>query len=196
MISFLRRQFQKHPFSSQLIVGGSLWVAGDLISQRLTKNKDSPYDWHRVGVMAFYGTVFASPVYYLWYKNLDKFVYKHFYRRSLYSHFYKLPNQARPTNAWELVGIKLFLDQFIFDPPMLAFFFAAIHVLENDFSSSLDRLRDKFKEEFFLTYVVDICTWLPFQAVNFRFISAAMQPVAVNAFSILWNAYLSLVSHR
>jgi hypothetical protein len=116
-----RKYLRNNPFKSQVAIGGSLWFAGDLISQRISKKADASYDWKRAAIMTFYGTAIASPIYFLWYKHLDKFVYRHFANRSLRSWINRTPLPAKPVanSMWEIVGIKVFLDCFIFDPPTL-----------------------------------------------------------------------------
>lgn len=73
----------------------------------------------------FYGTAIASPIYYLWYKHLDKFVHRHFANRSIMSYLSRKPLPVKPiiNSEWEKTGIKVFLDCFIFDPPTLVFRF-------------------------------------------------------------------------
>jgi hypothetical protein len=91
-----------------------------ITTSRATKNKEDPYDWKRASIMTFYGTAIASPIYFLWYKHLDKFVYRHFANRSIRSYLSNKPPVKPVANSkWEIVGIKVFLDCFIFDPPTL-----------------------------------------------------------------------------
>jgi hypothetical protein len=60
------------PYLSQSVTAGTMWFAGDLISQKLTKNQEDAYDWKRAGVMTAFGLFLAGPLYTFWYGLLDQ----------------------------------------------------------------------------------------------------------------------------
>jgi hypothetical protein len=50
----------------------------------------------------------------------------------------------------------------------------------------MEKVMVKLREEYAVTYLIDLSCWAPFQAMNFRFVPASLQPIAVNSFSTLW----------
>ena len=75
MFQTYSRLLTKYPFSVQVATGGILWFSGDVLSQLATRKHDK-LDLDRCKNMTIYGVFIASPIYYLWYKNLDLFVSK------------------------------------------------------------------------------------------------------------------------
>ena len=94
---------------------------------------------------------------------------------------------------YRIIGFKLFVDMFVFDPIYLAFFFTATNTLER---KSWDHIKHKLKEELATTYLIDVLVWLPIQFLNFRYIPTSYQALVVQTCNIGWNAFLSFVQHR
>lgn len=89
-------------YTSQSLTAGTLWLAGDILSQRLTwpgetvplvvaadgnADTDKPVetvstttkpfglstiDWHRAAIMTSFGLFIAGPLYTFWYRLLDE----------------------------------------------------------------------------------------------------------------------------
>jgi hypothetical protein len=85
-------------YTSQSLTAGTLWFAGDILSQRLTWPQESPklslnastneeqletsdtkrpfgfssIDWGRAAIMTSFGLFIAGPLYTFWYRLLDE----------------------------------------------------------------------------------------------------------------------------
>lgn len=93
---------------------------------------------------------------------------------------------------WQIIGTKLAMDCFLFDPFYLTLFFTANGAMQG---SSWPQIWQKLKADLPHTYAVDVAVWAPIQTINFRWIPVAYQALAVQACNIGWNAYLSYVQH-
>mmetsp|Transcript_42581 Transcript_42581/g.107448 ORF Transcript_42581/g.107448 Transcript_42581/m.107448 type:complete len:235 (-) Transcript_42581:176-880(-) len=179
MIRHLRPIFQSYsrallerPYATQMLTAGTLWATGDVLAQNLEGN---PYDWQRTLRLAFFGFAFSGPLNCWWYRRLDKFT----------NHL--------AANKLKFLASKVFLDQCVFEPPHMASFFIATSLIEGH---SFEWIKEKMKEEYISTYLMDCRLWPVVQALNFYFVPLHWQALVVHSVSIGWNAYLSMVRHR
>lgn len=140
--------------------------------------------------MAIYGMAVSAPCYVLWYSSLDRL--SHFLFTSRVHHA-TASARSHILRSWKILSFKLFADMFLFDPLYLALFFTATSLIEG---RSMRVAREKLRDDFLKTYLIDVAVWLPIQAVNFRFIPVIYQPLLVQAVNVGWNAYLSFVQHH
>lgn len=94
---FYNHMLHRHKYPTQIVTGGVLWCAGDILCQGLVHaagadhsdstnethdqhSKEFAVDWNRVARMTTYGLVFSAPAYAFWYSFLDKWSYKVFGR--------------------------------------------------------------------------------------------------------------------
>nr|CAD7406950.1 unnamed protein product [Timema poppensis] len=125
-VALVKRVFQKHPFVSNCVVYGTLYVGAEFSQQTLSRkilSKKEPPEPYDIGSLARYavsngnprpydmkamarygllGLCFYPQVYYFWYKWLDK-------------HY--------AGTAAKTVVKKLLLDQFLFTPPLIIAFY-------------------------------------------------------------------------
>ncbi|KND01048.1 uncharacterized protein SPPG_04141 [Spizellomyces punctatus DAOM BR117] len=207
-------------YTSQSLTAGTLWFAGDLISQKLVEGDQKEHlrreadrekgslehterpgrweawgvDWRRVLTMTSFGVCFAGPLYTFWYRLLDDKIVGYFERmvkRKIQST--TTLNVPKSNLKWKIALTKVVADMVIFDPPFLGFFFISTHLLSGySFQSGVEQM----KRDVLPTYAVDVAVWTPIQLVNFRWIPVLYQPVVVNSVNVGWNAYLSYVKHR
>ncbi|KAL7747339.1 hypothetical protein RI367_007241 [Sorochytrium milnesiophthora] len=213
---FLRRLVQRynflleaHPYRTQALTAGTLWFAGDMLSQAIERrqhrkelaaaaagmsnesvaHEDRPWDLKRAGTMSLFGFVVAGPLYSWWYSKLDKVVGNYFARQKKLPGYVWTPRQM----AVKVTAAKLVADMFLFDPPYLTFFFASTSAASGMPGAEIVR---KLKQDVLPTYVVDLAVWAPIQTLNFSLVRVAWQPVVVNSVNVFWNAYLSYVKHQ
>eukprot|EP00741_Cyanophora_paradoxa_P007904 tig00001224_g7647.t1 len=94
---------------------------------------------------------------------------------------------------WSIIATKLVFDTMIFEPTNLVIFFLIQDMLEG---KSVGEAWEHVGEMFGPTFKYDVAVWSPVQLVNFRFVSPASQGLVVNAVSVGWNAFLSLVQSQ
>lgn len=95
--------------------------------------------------------------------------------------------------TWKIIGYKLTMDTFVFDPLYLSLFFAVTGALEGH---SPSQIGNKLCDELLRTWLVDISVWTPIQTINFRYVPVLYQALVVQSCNIGWNAYLSFVQHH
>jgi protein Mpv17 len=171
-------------------------------------------DWERTFRMTLYGVGFSAPAYAFWYSFLERHSQRVFaaqapgtslsvpsWLRRLGQHPLMSPLQrflvagdsAARLRTWKIIGFKLAMDTFVFDPLYLALFFTATSSMEG---RTLNEAMNKLKQSFLTTWLIDVFVWTPIQTANFRFVPVIYQALVVQSCNIGWNAYLSFVQHR
>ncbi|POM76124.1 Hypothetical protein PHPALM_6678 [Phytophthora palmivora] len=86
---------------------------------------------------------------------------------------------------------RLALDQLGFAPTFLPVFLSSVLTLEGHAQDIPDKLRN----DWWPVTKANWGVWVPAQILNFRFVPGPMQVLFSNVVGLLWNAYLSYVSH-
>ncbi|KAK9806843.1 hypothetical protein WJX72_004676 [[Myrmecia] bisecta] len=121
-----------------------------------------------------YGVTLDGPLGHFWYKLLDRYVY---------------PNDQKCTAA---VLIKTAADQLVWAPVMTCVFFAVLKSLEGHPELIMDTIQDKLLKTLIANYVL----WPLAHFINFRFVPSEHRILYNNAVAVVWNAYLSTLSHQ
>lgn len=129
-------------------------------------NKKIVYDLSSVKRYAVFGTIIYPPILHKWYIWLDS----------------KFPKG-------NLIK-KLFLDQFILTPVLVAMFYIGMSAMEGK-EDWTEECRDKFAHTFFY----DCIFWLPMQAINFKFIPNAFRIVFIAICSFVWLNVLCTIKN-
>ncbi len=79
-------------------------------------------------------------------------------------------------------------DQFLFAPAFLALFIGL-----NSFLDSFNAIESvqHVKAQWTHTVTMNWVLWIPFQALNFKFVPVSYQVLANNFCGVAWNGYLS-----
>jgi hypothetical protein len=148
-------------------------LLGDFIAQKLIERKFR-YDYKRAGIMVVLRGIFHSGAIIAWYKFLNTRV--------------AMPHATRSRRMLT----HLALDQGLFGPSNVIFFFIASGVLEG---KSQAQIKEKLNDRGVATITSAWCVWLPFQAIMFRFVPAADQRLIMGqTLAIAWNGYMSFVN--
>lgn len=173
-------------------------------------------DWRRAGRMSLYGLAVSAPAYALWYTQLERFSQRVFaaqapgkslavpswIRRLLARHpivlapiqrFVLAGDPPARLRTWKIIGFKLGMDTFVFDPLYLSLFFTVTSAMEGHGPGYIQK---KLREELGTTWLIDVAVWSPIQTFNFRYVPVLYQALVVQSCNIGWNAYLSFVQHR
>ena len=86
---------------------------------------------------------------------------------------------------------SLALDQLVFAPTFLAVFIASLFTIEGNAAAVVPKLKQDWSQ----TVVANWKVWVPFQFLNFRFVPVNLQVGAANVIALLWNTYMSWVTH-
>ena len=166
---------ETNPLATKCFTSGLLNAAGDLFAQFMFENAgEKGCDLRRTGVFTFLGAALVGPCLHFWYGALSKIV---------------AATGAAGTGA---AALSLALDQLAFAPTFLAVFIASLFTIEGNAASVPAKLRQDWGE----TVVTNWKVWVPFQFLNFRFVPVNLQVGAANVIALLWNTYMSWVTHR
>ncbi|TDH66712.1 hypothetical protein CCR75_006573 [Bremia lactucae] len=161
-----------HPLSTKIVTGGTIAGLGDIGCQVLLEGerKDAKFDLKRTAIFTFLGGVAVSPILHVWYGFLGS----------------RLPGISKAT-----ITKRLVLDQIIFAPVFLSIFLSSVQALEGH----ADDIQDKLRADWWPLTKANWVIWVPAQIINFRFVPATMQVLFSNVMGLVWNSYLSFVSH-
>lgn len=165
---------EKNPMLTKCVTSGILNAAGDLFAQFMFEDAaNKGCDWKRAGVFTFLGAALVGPCLHFWYANLNKIV---------------LATGAVGSAA---ATVSLALDQLVFAPTFLAVFIASLFTVEGNASAVVPKLKQDWSQ----TVVANWKVWVPFQFLNFRFVPVNLQVGAANVIALMWNTYMSWVTH-
>ncbi|PIL26687.1 hypothetical protein GSI_11214 [Ganoderma sinense ZZ0214-1] len=88
---------------------------------------------------------------------------------------------------------KVYLDQFVFTPGVVALFFGSMTLLEG---KSINDARERISEAYVPTLVRNWGVFIPTQIVNFAVVPTHLRFVTIGIVSLFWNAYLSSVNAK
>ncbi|ETL39355.1 hypothetical protein F441_09521 [Phytophthora nicotianae CJ01A1] len=163
---------ETHPLSTKIVTGGAIAGLGDVGCQLVLESEDgdAKLDLKRAAIFTFLGGFLISPALHVWYGFLGS----------------RLPGVSTAA-----VAKRLALDQLGFAPTFLPIILSSVLMLEGHSEDIPDKLRADWWSVTKANWVV----WVPAQILNFRFVPGSMQVLFANVVGLLWNAYLSYVSH-
>lgn len=139
------------------------------LTQRSLKKK---YDYLRTIRAVTYGSLIFSFIGNKWYKFLH----------------YKVKFPDIPNSHWKNQLLRVSVDQLLFAPISLPFYFGCMTLMEGQ---SIDVVKRKLADEWWNTLKVNWTIWPLFQTINFSLIPLQHQLLAVNLVAIFWNTFLS-----
>ncbi|KAE9031994.1 hypothetical protein PR003_g3168 [Phytophthora rubi] len=164
---------ETHPLSTKIATGGAIAGLGDMGCQLVLEEKEKHkplLDVKRAAIFTFLGGFLISPVLHVWYGFLGS----------------RLPGVSAAA-----VAKRLALDQLGFAPTFLPVFLSSVLTLEGN----KEQIPDKLRADWWTVTKANWGVWVPAQILNFRFVPGPMQVLFSNVVGLLWNAYLSYVSH-
>ena len=150
---------------------GVLVATGDVVTQQLVEHKGTDHDFVRTVRMGVVGLIIA-PVLRTWYLSLDRIV----------------PGAAK-TAGFK----KMLLDQSLFAPVMICFFFGVTETLAG---KRLDEIKKMLQERYVETLITNYKIWPLTQTLNFTFVPIQHRIAVVQLVAIFWNAYLSWMANK
>ncbi|XP_064608734.1 mpv17-like protein isoform X2 [Liolophura sinensis] len=160
----LRSLFHRYPLASNMVICGSLYGSGDISQQKL---RGKQLDWKNTGRIAFIAFTMFGPIYFHWYRVLDRIV------------------KGKGTSS---VVSKVLLDQFVMGPPCIGIFYVGTSILEGK-----EDVLAEFKSKGMKTFVAESGFWLPFQSVNFLFLPTHLRTAFVSMGAFAWSNVLCYI---
>ncbi|XP_017841344.1 mpv17-like protein isoform X1 [Drosophila busckii] len=176
LIAGARSVFQRHPFVTNSVIYGSLYVGAEFSQQYISKRwlppaaKREDIDYATVGRYAVMGTAIYAPTLYAWYKWLDR----------------TFPGTLKLT-----IAKKLVLDQFILTPYCLTLFYAGMSLMEGS-----DDIFLELREKFVPTFIRSCGFWLPAQALNFLFVAPRFRIIYMGVCGMIWVNILCWIKRQ
>ncbi|CAI5442086.1 unnamed protein product [Caenorhabditis angaria] len=166
-MSFINRILHRYPLPTKMFLAGTIAAGGDIFTQLL--EKQSEWNYKRTARFFTLATFFTVPVLNIWHKKvLERIFYKN--------------------NMHKTVFLRVFLDQLIFSPLIMAGILMNLRVLEG---FSISQSYEKMKKQWFQLYLTSL-TFLPaIQFINFYFIPPIYRILLLQFVAFFWNSYLS-----
>ena len=150
---------------------GVLVAIGDVVTQQCVEKKGITHNFTRTARMGVVGLI-IGPVFRTWYLTLDRLV----------------PGAAK-TAGFK----KMLLDQALFAPCMICFFFGVTETLAGKKPSEI---KEMLQERYLETMVTNYKIWPLAQTINFTFVPIQHQVGFVQIVAIFWNAYMSWMTNK
>ncbi|KAH8107168.1 hypothetical protein BXZ70DRAFT_916685 [Cristinia sonorae] len=174
MASLLRAYnaaLQRRPMLYQCATAGILFAGGDCIAQQAIERKGwKNHDLARTARLGFYGGCMFGPLLTKWLQTLNRLQFK------------------TPLRA---VVYRTYLDQGVFTPAVVAFFFGSMTALEG---KGVSEAVDRIQENYVPTLIRNWGVFVPAQIINFALVPNHLRFVFVGVVSLFWNTYLSSVN--
>ncbi|KAK2464908.1 hypothetical protein APHAL10511_002984 [Amanita phalloides] len=175
MASFIRAYnaaFLKRPLLTNCISAAILFGAGDVLAQQAIEGKGlNGHDFARTARLSFYGGALFGPCITSWYGFLNRIKF------------------ANPKTA---VVYRVWLDQAVFTPVGVLFFYGAMSVLEGKPHEAVDRIQRAYVP----TLIRNWGVFIPTQLINFAFVPHHLRFLVVSVVGLFWNTYLSFDNAR
>ncbi|KAK3251438.1 hypothetical protein CYMTET_39221 [Cymbomonas tetramitiformis] len=166
---------ENDPLVTKCLTSAVVFTASDIIAQTtFDRNSQGGVDAARVGRFALFGLAVHAPLFAFFFQQLDALV------------------DPLPLEGVANVGVKVAIDQVLWTPPFLAFFFfVQASVLQGrDFDQGVSKVREVLVP----TLKVNWRVWVPANCINYL-LPADLRILFINLVSLFFTIYLSTVAN-
>ncbi|GJE89439.1 Mpv17/PMP22 family protein [Phanerochaete sordida] len=163
---------QRRPVIGQCATSAVLFGASDIVAQQAVEKRGlAKHDYVRTLRSTFYGGCLFGPAVTKWFGFLNRLQFR-------------TPRRA--------VIYRVYLDQFMFAPAIIAFYFGSMTIMEGKgVSEAVSRIEKAYVPTVLRNWMV----FIPTQLVNFAFVPHHLRVLTVGIVSLFWNTYLSMVNN-
>jgi len=136
------------------------------------EGRGKDHDFTRTVRLGFYGGIMFAPIMTKWYQLLNRLQFN--------------------TSTKALV-YRVYLDQALFSPVAVAFFFGSMSLLEG---KGVGEAANRISHAYVPTLLRNWVVYIPTQVINFALVPSHLRFVFVGVVSLFWNTYLSSVNSR
>jgi len=175
MASFLaafNASLVRRPMLTQCAASGFMFGMGDVIAQQAFEKKGKDHDFLRTARTAFYGGALFGPLLTKWLQVLNRLQF------------------SSPVKS---VMYKVYLDQSVFTPVVVGFFFGSMTLMEG---KTIADAQERIKQSYVPTLLRNWCVFVPTQVINFAFVPPHLRFFTIGVVALFWNAYLSAVNAK
>ena len=162
------RLLEQKPLTTKVVTSGVIAAVGDVLCQSWFEGH---VDGRRLAIFSFLGAALVGPTLHVWYGVLNRL----------------LP-AAGTAGAFQRMAV----DQGIFAPTFVPTFISSLMCLEG---KSLTDIPSGVKEAWWPAVSGNWVIWIPAQLINFSLVPPHLQVLFANVVGMVWNVYLSWVSH-
>ncbi|OQR66281.1 mpv17 protein 2-like [Tropilaelaps mercedesae] len=171
MREFVRRAFSDYLFATNLTLGSSFMLAGDVLAQKVMKTAaEEHHDWQRTKNMWIMGAGFGLLGHY-WYSFLDR---------------------RFPGRSWSMIRPKL-LAECAATPAFAGYTFLSFGTLQG---KSLEACVQDFRENIHYVCIADWCGYVPLQVINFLYLPPRYRFLFVCGLSVLYDCFLAWLLNK
>ncbi|EKX48672.1 hypothetical protein GUITHDRAFT_151652 [Guillardia theta CCMP2712] len=147
---------------------------GELSHMNKTESKMqvTTIDWKRLSNFTLLGGVLVAPTLHYWYGFLGR---------------------AVPGTNFAAAFKRVFLDQAFFAPSFIAVFISSVNALDG---KSQEEVVKSVQTHWGPSVINNWKLWIPAQFVNLWVVPPHLQVLFSNGVAVIWNMYLSWVTHR
>ncbi|EED79981.1 predicted protein [Postia placenta Mad-698-R] len=162
----------RRPMLTQCAASGVMFGIGDVLAQQAFEKKGRDHDFVRTARTAFYGGCLFGPLLTKWLGLLNRIQVKSPVKSVIY---------------------KVYLDQTVFTPAVIGFFFGSMTLMEG---KSIAAAQERIAQSYVPTLLRNWCVFVPTQVINFAFVPAHLRFFTIGVVALFWNAYLSAVNAK
>eukprot|EP00747_Dinoflagellata_sp_TGD_P189488 gnl/TRDRNA2_/TRDRNA2_49872_c0_seq2.p1 gnl/TRDRNA2_/TRDRNA2_49872_c0~~gnl/TRDRNA2_/TRDRNA2_49872_c0_seq2.p1 ORF type:complete len:206 (-),score=22.70 gnl/TRDRNA2_/TRDRNA2_49872_c0_seq2:96-713(-) len=183
------------PLRTNVASAGAIMFVGDSAAQQIELRRDGALahcqDFGRTATMTSWNALFFAPFFFYWFRFLDA--------------RWPTPHDLEWLLRGKRVLKKVVVNHACSVAPLNAAFFVYSATLEHALSSAGEpgdagtlwvKVVEKFRHNFVAVIIGSFSWWMPINTLNFMFCAPHMRILVTSVASIVWNTYLSLVSHR
>ncbi|EKM57295.1 uncharacterized protein PHACADRAFT_254989 [Phanerochaete carnosa HHB-10118-sp] len=162
---------QRRPMVGQCATSAVLFGASDVVAQQAVEKRGlAKHDFVRTLRSTFYGGCLFGPAVTKWFAFLNRLQF------------------ASPRRA---VLYRVYMDQFMFAPIVIGFYFGSMTLLEG---KGVSEATTRIEKNYVSTVMRNWMVFIPTQLVNFGLVPHHLRVLTVGVVSLFWNTYLSIVN--
>jgi len=171
MLRHLKNLAGRYPLATNVLTVGTTTMTGNVVSQKLIQRNEH-FHWSDLGRYGVLGFCFTGPVLALWFRSLTRWT------------------ERLAVSASRKALAKMAVDQFLFAPVFVPFFFVCSKSLEGQPPSEYIPW---IKNNIGPTMKTNYALWPAAQLFNFYAVPIRHQVLFSSCVALVWNSYLATV---
>jgi hypothetical protein len=175
---FYLHLLQSSPIQTKALTAGLLTLLGNVLTQKVFEKKPNFDTARALKFVAF--SLLLTPISHYWYKFLDSLFPKRDVRKI----------EGNKQQALDLTPVKkLLLDELIYDPFCIVFFYTVIGLLEG---KDFQQIKQTVATQWWPTQKMSWRVWPIVQLINFSVVPGHLRILFINCVSFWWGIFMQL----
>lgn len=176
LVNNYSKLLHERPVLTKSLTSALIAGLGDLISQFISSNHGSRFNWRSTFAFTTFGLIFNGPLTHHFYMLLDQL----------------LPPGTAKSGKYSTIKRVLF-DRLILAPPYLLLCFYMLSILEG--RSSIEACQ-KIRETYWTLLKMNWKIWTVFQYININYVEPEYRVLFTNVLSLIWTIYVATFRHK